>query len=174
MIIGVTGSREWTSREIISTAFDEIVPSCPSGDDENDCDLSAGKCHERHYREDLRDHDPDLCEMVLVVNGYAPGADRLCDLETLKRGWLPVRVPANWGSHGKAAGPYRNKGMLCLAGSASGWIERDRITAWLAFIIDCAKPDCSKKPSPHPSHGTWDCMNQARDSGINVKEYRND
>lgn len=139
MIIGVTGSRTWTDRKVIADAFDEITPP------------------DKAFHSKLL-----IRELVMVLNGFAPGADRLCDLETMSRGWQPVRVPANWNSHGKAAGLLRNGAMIELAGS--------RAVAWLAFISQCTKPGCAGR-EPHGTHGTADCVKQAEAAGIEVRRY---
>ena len=47
-----------------------------------------------------------------IIHGGASGADKLAGI--FAKGWdLPCRVfPADWKTHGKAAGPIRNKQML--------------------------------------------------------------
>lgn len=47
-----------------------------------------------------------------VIHGDARGADRLADLWA-ERHRIPVRkFPADWQTHGKAAGPIRNQRMI--------------------------------------------------------------
>jgi hypothetical protein len=135
MIIGVTGSRNWRSREIISQAFDEAItdfgdPAYPN----------------------------------IVITGGAAGADTICFMEAVFRGWHPATIPANWGFYGrKMAGHIRNDAMIYLGRSAD---------AWLGFINPCIRKDCPI-PEPHDSHGTAQCLGSARKAGISVKEYRN-
>lgn len=51
-------------------------------------------------------------QITLLVHGGAPGADTLAGEWAKDRG-IPCRVyPADWKSHGKAAGPKRNQQML--------------------------------------------------------------
>lgn len=56
-----------------------------------------------------------------LVEGDAPGADRMTALAALDNGWKVERHPANWDKHGKAAGFLRNREMVetgadvCLA-----------------------------------------------------------
>jgi hypothetical protein len=51
-----------------------------------------------------------------VVSGGATGADH-CGEEWAKKHGIPVKVfPADWNTHGKAAGPLRNRQMAEYAG----------------------------------------------------------
>jgi hypothetical protein len=47
-----------------------------------------------------------------IIEGDAPGADRLAKLWALDRGVLLETYPANWRKEGRAAGPKRNERML--------------------------------------------------------------
>lgn len=48
----------------------------------------------------------------LLIEGGAPGTDRLARLWAKKRG-IPIQTyRPNWKTHGRAAGPIRNKQML--------------------------------------------------------------
>lgn len=47
-----------------------------------------------------------------VVHGGATGADALARKWALSSGVVQVEYPAQWGRHGKAAGPIRNQTML--------------------------------------------------------------
>jgi len=47
-----------------------------------------------------------------LISGNAPGADRLAEAWAAKRGVAVQTFPANWKSHGRAAGPKRNAEML--------------------------------------------------------------
>ena len=133
MIIGVTGSRSWISREKITEAFDEAVSDYG---------------------------DPAYPNVVIL--GSAGGADGLCKLETLHRGWHPAQMAANWGFYGKSAGFLRDNAMVYLGMNAS---------CWLAFVNPCIKEDCDQE-KPHDSHGTAITMKAARKAGITVREYR--
>lgn len=48
----------------------------------------------------------------LLIQGGAKGADTLAKDWGLKRGIIVESYPANWGLHGKRAGPIRNKEMI--------------------------------------------------------------
>ena len=85
MIIGVTGSRNWTSRLIIRRAFDEAW--------------------EEH---------PDHSSPVVLIEGGARGADLECKTEAIRRGWHPASMQALWGFYGNAAGHVRNDAMVYL------------------------------------------------------------
>lgn len=85
-------------------------------------------------------------ENVTLVHGACPhgGADLIAaDLAT-ERGWTVEAHPADWGTHGKAAGPLRNQTMVDLGADIT-----------LAF------PEQS-------SRGTWDCVKRAREARIPV------
>lgn len=48
----------------------------------------------------------------LIIHGGARGADALADVYAAKH-FLPLlRFPADWGRHGRSAGPIRNAQML--------------------------------------------------------------
>ena len=49
---------------------------------------------------------------TILVNGYAPGADRIADSLGRKLGFDVRPYPADWDSLGPAAGPVRNAEML--------------------------------------------------------------
>jgi hypothetical protein len=49
---------------------------------------------------------------TLVISGTARGVDQLGEQWATARGIMVLRMPANWGAHGKAAGPIRNSAML--------------------------------------------------------------
>lgn len=94
MIIGVTGSRDWASREIIALAFDEA------------------------YADFGKSGVPNV-----VIEGGASGADLLCKAEGLSRGWHVAQVPAIWGYYGKQkAGHVRNSAMVYLGVNADAWL----------------------------------------------------
>lgn len=93
MIIGVTGSRDWTDRKKISDAFDDAVAARPD------------------------DHGP-----MIVIEGGAPGADTLCRAEANSRGWHAATVKALWGYYGNGAGHIRNDVMIYLGKDADVWL----------------------------------------------------
>lgn len=94
MIIGVTGSRDWTSRLIIRRAFDETW--------------------EGH---------PDHSSPVVMIEGGAPGADLECKIEANRRGWHTADVHALWGFYGRReAGHIRNDAMVYLGMNANYWL----------------------------------------------------
>ena len=49
---------------------------------------------------------------VVVIDGTARGADTLAYEAAKKLGFETERYMANWATHGKAAGPIRNRQML--------------------------------------------------------------
>lgn len=54
-------------------------------------------------------------EEVVLVHGGAPGADTLAAEEATALGWRVEAHPADWETHGRAAGPIRNKEMVAGA-----------------------------------------------------------
>jgi hypothetical protein len=48
----------------------------------------------------------------MIIHGGAEGADALASAWAFQRCIPCLSVPANWGEHGKAAGPIRNRKML--------------------------------------------------------------
>jgi len=55
-------------------------------------------------------------EQIVLVHGAATGADTLATEEAVKLGWRTEAHPADWDTHGNAAGPIRNKHMVSLGG----------------------------------------------------------
>ena len=49
---------------------------------------------------------------VVIIHGAAPGADSLADDYGRERGLRIIRYPADWKTHGRSAGPIRNRLML--------------------------------------------------------------
>jgi hypothetical protein len=82
----------------------------------------------------------------VIVHGAARGADTIADLWAKMTGYEVEPHPADWGRHGKAAGPIRNQEMVALGADLC-----------LAF------------PVPG-SRGTLDCIERARAAHIPVRE----
>lgn len=51
---------------------------------------------------------------LIVIEGGAPGADRMAEQWCTKNGVHYARVPGLWDINGNSAGPIRNKAMLLL------------------------------------------------------------
>ena len=87
---------------------------------------------------------------IVVMHGDAKGADRLAGY-VAKEFDLEVQVyPANWGLHGLAAGPIRNRQMLDQ--------KPELVVAFHPFI--------------RKSKGTKDCITEARKRMIEVRVYK--
>tara|TARA_R110000744_G_C18948143_1_gene515257 strand:- start:30 stop:494 length:465 start_codon:yes stop_codon:yes gene_type:complete len=56
-----------------------------------------------------------LEETIEIVSGGAAGADSLGEQYAREKGYTIKRFPADWGVHGKAAGPIRNRQMAVYA-----------------------------------------------------------
>jgi len=68
----------------------------------------AARNHVIGALEDMHRETP----ITAVIQGGAPGADLQGKLWAEMRGIKCVTVPADWNTHGKAAGPIRNRRML--------------------------------------------------------------
>lgn len=115
----ITGSRDWDDRRAIADAL-----------------------------LDLNDWYPIDWDEVVIVHGDCPtGADKLADDWAKSYDIKRERHPANWGLHGKAAGPLRNKKMVDLG-------------ADLVLAFPKGK-----------SKGTRNCIKLAEEAGLTVKVY---
>lgn len=84
---------------------------------------------------------------ITVIHGGARGADSLADGWSADNWNQTIRFPADWNTHGKAAGPIRNQQML-----------------------DEGKPDLVVAfPG---GAGTADMVRRARKAGVEVREIR--
>lgn len=119
----VTGSRHWTDRRPIHA------------------DLRAVEATGR---------------LMVVVEGDAQGADRIAGrgwaAYARKRGVGWLSVPADWETHGKAAGPIRNRLML-------DWLLQCPEVGWQPVVFAYPLPD---------SRGTRDMMAAASEAGVRV------
>lgn len=119
MRILITGSRDWTDRSAILGSIAQF-----------------------------EEQSGVLPQEVTVVHGACPtGADAIADEMTHALGCQVERHPADWATHGKAAGPIRNAVMVSLGADIC-----------LAFPLG-------------ESRGTRSCMRMARNAGIPVVEY---
>lgn len=91
----------------------------------------------------------DKLNPSIVVEGEAPGADRMAADWALSRGRQVVRVPAPWKTHGKASGSIRNRWMLEI-----GQREADNgHKVCVLYFLDELKYG--------RSYGTINCLKQA-------------
>lgn len=113
----ITGSRTWTNEHAIRDALATLIAQ----------------------------HGP---ENVTIIHGACPhGADQLTDhIAQTWTGLTIERHPADWATHGKAAGPLRNQQMVDAGADIC-----------LAFVRD-------------GSRGTRDCTRRAHAAGILVHE----
>jgi len=67
---------------------------------------------------------------VRILSGHARGADRLGEKLAVEKGYELLIFPADWDTHGRAAGPIRNSEMIKKAdGLIAFWNGRSRGTS---------------------------------------------
>ena len=111
-----------------------------------------------HYLKQNPDED-----MRLYVGDCPTGADRIATAHwnfMHRQYGKPLIFVADWKNLGSAAGPARNKKMIDY-----------RPDVLLAFVKTCERANCPRKPSPHPSHGTWSTIKFAQKASIETLEY---
>lgn len=85
-----------------------------------------------------------------IVEGRAPGADKIGGWWAESRGVAHAQFPANWGFYNKGAGPKRN-----------GW------------MIRFGHPDLVLAYPLPSSRGTYNMIEQAESAGVEVRNYGN-
>lgn len=76
----------------------------------------------RAMQEELELHGP-----LIVIEGEAPGADRMSRIAADSLRFPVRRFPADWKRYGRAAGPIRNKQMLEEGMPDEVWSFHDNI-----------------------------------------------
>lgn len=87
---------------------------------------------------------------TVIVHGFAPGADTCANTVARKHGIECRRYPADWTTHGRAAGPIRNRAMFKAEHRPD-----EPIDVCLAF--------------PGTGKGTHDMMAICKDAGVRVE-----
>ncbi len=98
----------------------------------------------------VRDRLKNGARPVVVVHGKCPygGVDLAAHKwAEIGDGMEPEPHPADWGAHGRAAGPIRNGEMVAT------------------------RPDVCLAFPAKGSRGTWDCVRQAADAGIPIQVW---
>lgn len=127
----ITGSRDWPDPWAVERALFDVwlAWDCPVGSD-----------------------------APILVSGCCPtGADRMAEDVWEAKGFPIERHPADWATHGRAAGPLRNKHMVDLGADLC-----------LAFVSGCTSPRCHIA-GEHLSHGATGTVRMAREAGIEVR-----
>ncbi|NJA56715.1 DUF2493 domain-containing protein [Streptomyces sp. NEAU-H3] len=100
---------------------------------------------------------------AVIIHGGCPiGPDAVASWWVRQHrviGLTEERHPADWKTHGRAAGPLRNTAMVGLGADLC-----------LAFISPCTKTTC-RRPHPHGSHGATNCADLAEQAGIPVRRF---
>lgn len=90
---------------------------------------------------------------MILIDGDAPGADRLARNVAKVWGWDSINYPADWDKHGARAGCIRNQEMVdVIKGVAK---DPDNEVVCVAFPLQDSK-------------GTWDCIRRCVFQGIPV------
>ena len=108
-----------------------------------------------HYLKQNPDED-----IRLYVGDCPTGADRIATAHwnfMHRQYGKPLIFVADWKNLGSSAGPARNKKMIDY-----------RPDVLLAFVKTCERANCPRKPSPHPTHGTWSTLKFAEKANIEV------
>lgn len=101
-----------------------------------------------HHPRDAMTPDPNK---VIIISGMAKGADTMA-VQFAKTHKLKVlEFPADWDTHGKAAGPIRNQEMLIRG-----------------------VPDLVVAFPTKNSRGTWDMVRRAEKAGVKVIVVKED
>lgn len=82
-------------------------------------------------------------DAVVIHGACRTGADAIVDRLAKARGLKVDPYPADWTTHGKAAGPIRNRRMVAES-----------------------KPTEAHAYPMFDSKGTWDCVNALKDAGV--------
>ena len=112
--------------------------------------LITGSRHEHDPKpvwDAINEHFTGVYSDAVIVHGACPygGVDESAARWARYVGATEEAHPADWGRHGKSAGPKRNQTM-----------------------VDRGADICLAFPGPS-SRGTWDCMKRARAAGIPVQ-----
>lgn len=112
----------------------------------------AGSRHFSDYDSMCRHLDAVLArhDDVVIISGTCRGADRLGERYAADRGYPVERFPADWDTHGKAAGPIRNGVMA------------DNADAVCVFRVD---------NSPTACRGTDNMIHQALSRGLPLRVF---
>jgi hypothetical protein len=86
----------------------------------------------------------EICDVILqeknevqIISGTAKGADKLGERYAQEKGYKLIKVPADWGNHGKSAGYKRNEEMAKIAdGLIAFWDGKSKGTR---HMINLAK-----------------------------------
>ena len=96
----------------------------------------------------IAEHLRSLPSGTALIHGGCKGADLIAALIGAELGFEVVPFPADWGTHGKAAGPIRNQRML----------DEGKPDLIIAFHNDISS-----------SRGTADMLRRAERCGVQIK-----
>lgn len=120
----VTGSRDWTDRELLERSLDDLVEMLVHQALRNDTGFTLSKLVIVHGACPCR--ACSRCPCNCPRESMTIGADAMADQWATKNAYAVERHPADWDRLGKRAGPVRNYGMVelgahALAGFPLSW-----------------------------------------------------
>ncbi|WP_254125596.1 DUF4326 domain-containing protein [Amycolatopsis sp. CA-230715] len=145
-VVLITGSRTWEDEPAMRRAFNDL----------------------------WREWTPGQVTSPMLLFGACPdGADAMGERLWRAAGFTTMPFPADWPTHGKAAGFRRNQVMVEIATRLRDAHAR---VACTAFLDLCSKPGCRRRDDQqlmpkvpgHFSHGTIDCRERAIEAGLDV------
>jgi len=100
---------------------------------------------------------------ITLIEGEAVGFDSMARIIGVSFRWNIEPYPVNWytdGRYNRHAAHERNQAMVDSGADLA-----------IAGIMECNKVVC-RKPRPHITHGTDDCINRIMEAGIPLKEIK--
>lgn len=79
-----------------------------------------------------------VLDKLVIISGHARGADQLGEEWAKARGVPLITRPADWDTHGRAAGPIRNVEMITKDGATHAVVFWNGISTGSKHMIDSA------------------------------------
>lgn len=151
LVVIVTGGRSFGAPHTHTPAWEENI-TCQEADV-----FARARVERIHLNRVLSELKPSM-----VVQGGASGADECAALWAARNSIPWLTWPADWGKHGRAAGPIRNRQMLTHIHNYCQASER---------VLGPQAVRCLLVAFPG-GKGTASCVKTAQDLGIQVRDER--